>query len=161
MKKFIAIVAFIALGTIAATAQVRGVYGTIQQTTALPVSYKNAAGTTVALDTLVSADTGYIWLGQISNNLNLNINALITQVTGTVAATAILQASDNSAFTYPYTITGTTTQCASCVGASATITAAGNNKWIVPESPLQYYRVRIIKTDTGKAAYTGSAYMKW
>lgn len=136
---------------------------TIQPVTTWTFTYENPAGTTITLDTLTDADTGYVVYTGLRNTYNVSANVTIAQITGTVAGTAVLQGSDDADFTTPYNITGTATQCAGCVGASQTLTTGTNTyKWIVPSTPFRYHRIRVITTGTSTATYTSALnYYKW
>ena len=141
----------------------RGNYGTIQFYT-----YTQASIWYLYLDTLRlgsyptndtgktagSSDTLYF---QWSNNLNVNhmFDLAVTNLTGTQAGTAILQGSlDNATWN---TITGNTTYCTTCTGASATISGSGTThyKWDIPANttPFPYWQVRVIQTGTCTATY--------
>jgi len=156
MKHILFIFAFMATA-IAANAQSRGPYGTIQAVSIASATYVTPAGVTKAHDTLVNADTGYVVFPSFSNVYDMAFNVTVTPLTGTAAGTVVLQGSDNSTFTTPWAITGNVTQCASCTGASGTVTTATTTyKWIVPSSPFQYYRVRVITTGTSTATYSST-----
>lgn len=149
-------------------AQVLSSYGhtpwTIRQYTS-----RNNIGTLIAngFDTLVAAgttpDTGYVQFN-FPNAYNMNINLFVTKITGTLAGNAIFQGSYLS--TPPavnsstwQTITGNTTYCAGCIGASATLTGAGTTQytWQGQEGGgncYNYYQLRIITTNTNTATYT-------
>ena len=154
------VLSFVAQAQTASNPQ-KGLYGPQPQTTLQPQSllnpiYKTPAGTTKTLDTLVNADTGYVVYPQLTNSYNLSLNITVTQLTGTVAGTVVLEGSDNASFTTPYAITGTVTQCAGCTGASGTLSGSGTFKWLVPSMPFPYFRIRAITTGTSTATYTSS-----
>ena len=122
------------------------------------------------VDTLVNGDTGYvyIWAGQAYDQA---FHLITTTVSGTVATTSnILYGYNNggnklTAAQIPTVvataITGNTTYCAGCVGASST-TVPGASKeyiWQIPKSCgalFDNYFIRTIQTGTATATYTGT-----
>lgn len=117
-------------------------------------------------DTLVNADTGYVWF-YVNTNYDLTFDLLTTTVSGTVASTSnILYGAVGTNSTYPasadwHAVTGVTTYCADCIGASST-TVPGASKhyvWQVPHSAgaqFTQYRIQSIQTGTATATYKGS-----
>lgn len=116
-------------------------------------------------DTLVSApvsyhgyatDTGYVqfsFTSRVDKLYELTVNSL----TGTLAGTAVLQGSrDNVTW---YAITGSTTYCASCKGASATLSGSGTTKyqWSEPIGAdiYQYHQFSVILSGTCTATFSG------
>jgi hypothetical protein len=125
-------------------------------------------------DTLSNGDTGvlYIFIGQgFATNFELNT----TTVSGTVATTSnILYGYNNYGIpltasqaatiavtpTNAYALTGSTTVCAGCVGASSTTVpgAAKRYTWQIPYNGgavFDNYIIRTIQTGTCTATYTG------
>lgn len=105
-------------------------------------------------------DTGYVQF-TVNGCYNTLFDLAAKKISGTAGGTAILQGStDNSTW---YTLTGVTTYCASCSGASATVTnTAGTThyQWFLPKDATNYpfYQIRYITTDTsGKSTYTATA----
>jgi len=170
VKQILFLIAIVAISIGSVTAQTaRGNFGTIQPALKTQLSCYNAAGVakTAYRDTLVSADTGYMWTF-ISNNYNYDFDFLASAITGTVTGTAYLQGSmDSSKLTADWrTITGITTYCASCSGASASVSTSTNTHyhWQLPVNTgnqWQYYRIFFVKTDTGKARYTATYWQKY
>lgn len=168
MKKLIALIALITIG-LSVNAQVRGTYGTIATWHPAPMaiySYDTTVYTVVPagkLDTLTNTDTGAVRY-TFMNNLDVVFDFAVTKISGTLAGTALLQGSiDNATW---YTITGNTTYCASCIGASATVTNTTGTKhyqWYVPHSATvyPYYQVQVVTTGTCSASYTGSVGYKY
>ena len=165
MKKLIFLFALIATFT-SAEAQMRGNYGTIQPVTSnAGVIYKIVSGTVTpvtsgTLDTLTNTDTGYVrWT--FLGNYNLHVDYAVTKISGTVAGTSLLQCSNDGSNWL--TITGNTTYCAGCQGASATVTNTTGTKhyhWVVPASsaPAKYWQIQTITSGTMTASYTGTTY---
>jgi hypothetical protein len=158
-----ALIASIAL-SFSASAQVvpRGNYGTVQPwTPSTGGIYKQvgAVPTPVAADTLVNVDTGYVYF--TFNNLYNHLIVLhIVPVTGTGAGTSILQGSyDNTTW---YTLTGNTTYCTTCKGASATIAnAVADYTWNLPVdvgANFKFTRIRTISSGTVTETYTAIDY---
>lgn len=161
MKHLILILAIIAFG-FTANAQ-RGTYGTLT-----PVSFNTGAiygyvagvVTAKTADTLSNVDTGLVrWT--FSNSYNLLFDYTITKLTGTPAGTLLLQGSvDGSTWN---TITGSTTYCAGCIGASGTITNTAGTKhyqWVVPYDAgtnYKYWQVQAITSGTTTVTYSGTA----
>ena len=120
-------------------------------------------------DTLSNGDTGYvyIWVGQ---GFDQNFELLTTTITGTVATTSNILYGYNN-YGQPLTaaqvatvtgtaITGNTTYCAGCVGASSTTVPGSSKKytWQVPRSAgalYDNYFIRTIQTGTCTATYSG------
>lgn len=166
MKHLVFLLAFIATAVTAGAQLPRGNYGTMQPITrSTGTIYKYTAGTpTVAsTDTLTDVDTGLVrWT--FSNGYNLLFDYTVTKLTGTVAGTALLQGSQDG--TNWFTITGNTTYCAGCTGASATVTnTAGSKKyeWYVPVNAtnFKYWQVQTITSGTMTATYSGNAYYSY
>lgn len=162
MKKILLIIAI--LGFITPTyAQIpRGNYGTLQPytpSTGAIFGYVAGVITAKTIDTLSNVDTGLVrW--NFNNPYNLLFDYTVTKISGTVAGTALLQAStDNINWN---TITGNTTYCAGCIGASATVTNTAGTKhyqWFVPHdyNGYKYFQVQVISSGTMTATYAGSA----
>lgn len=159
MKKLIVFLALISLG-LSASAQ-RGIYGTYQPYLSQAGVKHNGSGTTVTVDTLKNVDTSYVrW--SFAGDYNYIFDLSITKLTGTVAGTSLLQGSLDG--TTWYTLTGNTTYCASCKGASATITdATAHYQWSLPvgSSAYPYYQIRTITSGTMTATYSGTASIKY
>lgn len=116
------------------------------------------------LDTLTNADSGYV---QFTNNSNYDFlfDLAVTKISGTVGSTAVLQGSlDNATW---FTLTGNTTYCATCQGASATITNTAGTKhyqWYIPHSSTNYPYYQIFcgaTSGTYTASYTGTLNYKY
>jgi len=166
MKKLIAIIALIAIGY-SAEAQVRGSFGTYTPFTSTTGTINKVVAGTITpvtsgrLDTLTNADTGYIRM-TLNSNYAMVFDLSMTKITGTLAGTAVLQGSTDN--TNWVTLTGITTTCSGCQGASATITdGSAHYKWAVPVGavPFQYYQMRAITTGTCTASYTGTVGYKY
>ena len=159
MKKLIVFMALVAIG-LNATAQsttARGIYGTIQPFTPAPVStYSVVLGVYIpvpAVDTFGVDTTAAKWT--FNNNYDMLVDLGITKISGTVAGSAILQGSiDGSTW---YAITGNTTYCAACIGASATITNTAGTKhyqWFVPHSATGFNQYQLIGVPSGTMSAT-------
>ena len=144
-------------GTIVPIGYVQGTQCTIVTGTVTPVSGSHP-------DTLKAPTTGIIGYGTDSgyvqfayhNKVDKTFELLVSTLTGTLAGTAVLQGSfDNATW---YTITGNTTYCASCKGASATLSGAGtsNYQWYVPDvaENYPYHQVAVYMTGTCTATYS-------
>lgn len=163
MKKILILVA-LTLSFVNSEAQSAfGGYGH-QPTLYRQTTTKNGAGTVklAGLDTLTATDTGYVQFN-MPNDYSMTIELFVTSLTGTLAGTSVLQGS--SASTMPTVtstnwdiLTGNTTYCAGCKGASATLTGSGTTryKWEIPKGQVgdQQYQVRSIVTGTCTATYT-------
>ena len=149
---------FSAGGTYLSIGYLTGQKCTIISNTVTPVSATHP-------DTLVipvtgamgyGTDTGYV----LWSNYSLTDRAYelsVTSLTGTLAGTAILQGStDGQAW---QTMTGNTTYCSACKGASATLSGSGTTtyKWFFPKGADvdQYHQVRVILSGTCTATYSG------
>jgi hypothetical protein len=140
--------------------------------TSMSTATAGGVGKTSGKDTLTNADTGflYVWVGGKAQDLAIHM--ITTTLTGTVATTSnILYGYNNHnakltaaqvATVTGTAITGNTTYCAGCVGASST-TIPGASKeyiWQVPKSQgalFDNFFVRTIQTGTCTATYTGEA----
>lgn len=165
MKQLILILAIIAT-CFNANAQ-RGTYGTLTPiSTANGTIYGYVAGviTYKTADTLTNVDTGLVrWT--FNNAYNLIFDYTVTKLSGTVGGTALLQGSnDNTTWN---TITGNTTYCAGCQGASATVTNTAGTKhyqWNIPYSAgvnYKYWQVQVITSGTMTATYSGNVYYSY
>lgn len=176
MKQLIFLLSLTCIFALNAEAQTspvnRGTYGTQSDyfgTTMHPITAQGAVGAT-----LTNGDTGfvYIWVGQ---GYAKAFDLLMTTNTGTVASTSnILYGVNNNGAPLTaaqvatvtttgitaYAITGNTTYCAGCVGASST-TVPGTAKhyvWQVPNNAGAQFDNFIIRTiQTGTATATFSA----
>jgi hypothetical protein len=164
MKKIIAILAFIAIGLGADAQTGRGIYGTIQPFTAQPVStYSVVAGIYIpvpAVDTYSVDTTAAQWT--FNNNYDMLVDLGITKISGTVAGSAVLQGSIDGVTWYA--ITGNTTYCAACIGASATITNTAGTKhyqWYVPHSSVGFNKFQLLGVPTGTMSATFAATVKY
>jgi hypothetical protein len=181
MKKIIVLIvlAVVSIGSYAQTfttktpgksgSATRGNFGTYQSFGQIPGTICAVTSNTVTpvasgkLDTLTNVDTGYVQF-TVPNNLDFTFDFTVTKISGTVAGTALLQGSlDNSTW---FTITGNTTYCASCQGASATVTNTTGTKhyqWYVPHSATNYpfYQVQVISSGTMTASYNGTLNTKY
>lgn len=163
MKKIIVLI-LLAFGLNASVkAQVRGTFGTYQATTASTASIKNAAGTVVSNDTLKGADTSSVnWT--FSTRYAVTFAVTLNTVTDSITATSYLQCSSNG--TTWQSVTGKTSSCTTCIGASKSTTDAyGSNtySWCVdPDDVGKFQYWRIITYSTANSAQrtkvTGTAY---
>ena len=159
MKKLITILAIIA--TVSANAQSRGTYGTLQPYTQLTATLFNNSLTQVTADTLKGVDTSYAYF-KFNNPYRVLFDMTLTQKADSVSGTVILQGSDDNS-TWQ-SITGITTICTTCSGASATLTkATGINHatFDVGQTVFNYWRMRVVGTRstdttvvTAKAIYS-------
>lgn len=145
----------------------RGTYGTMQGYTPLTMLCYNAAGTakTANKDTLSNVDTGYVYIDD-NANFDLTFNVLVSRITGTIDSTnCVLQAcvGTSHGLTADWrAVTGNTTYCATCIGASAAVGTPGNTKnyiWQIPHSvgsQFTHYRIRVITTGTQTSTYLGT-----
>ena len=117
-------------------------------------------------DTLVSVvgskDTGYCQFS-LPYEFNFVTDLYMKQITGTMAGTAVLMGSNTSSMPGVrdnswHILTGSTTYCAGCAGASSVLTGSGTTQyqWHIPESGCDYqnYQIRIIDTGAVTATYT-------
>lgn len=113
-------------------------------------------------DTLTNVDTGFVQF-VVNPSYNLLFDYTVTKISGTVAGTALLQGSlDNATW---FTITGNTTYCAGCQGASATVTNTAGTKhyqWFIPNTATNYpyYQIQVITSGTMTATYAATAVYK-
>lgn len=159
----------------------RGTYGTqsnFQRTPMHTMTGSNGTATAkgYGVDTLTNGDTGfvYVWVGL---GFAQSFELVTTVLTGTVATTSnILYGVNNGGkpltaaqvltatsvpSTNAYAITGNTTYCAGCVGASSTTIpgAAKKYTWQLPDNAgglFDNYVIRTIQTGTATATYTGN-----
>jgi hypothetical protein len=165
MKKIAVFLAFIAFASVS-FAQSRGTFGTIQTFTQQPVALYSVSVGVLTPITVVDTFTIDTTVGQFTfnGNYDIGVDVAITKISGTVGGTLLLQGSyDNSTW---YAITGNTTYCASCIGASATITNTAGTKhyvWDVPHSAVnfKYYQVTAIPTGTMSATFNPNVYYKY
>lgn len=129
MKKFIAIMALIAIG-----------FGAHAQTV-----WTKIPGT-VSKSKLSGVDTVYVkWTNSIPFYSTFNLKTV--QVADSFSGVATLQASYDQ-WTWQ-TITGETTLCTSCIGASKTYTLQRGttiNTWNVGLTPFPYWRIKVYST---------------
>ncbi len=155
MKKFITIL-IAAIGLLAINAEAQPL---IKTTFQYPI-VRNAAGTIITSrhDTMVNHDTTYLYFskhyayycGFVFTN---------TKVSGTVVGTAVLQGTNDSVNGPWETITGVTSLCSTCVGASLTLTDATNTKtWMTGPETFICERIRVITTDSGTSTPSGKKY---
>lgn len=177
----IMILAMFAITTVNAQNQNRGTYGTQSNFTRTHMKcMSGSTGTAVVkgygLDTLSNGDTGYtyIWVGQ---GFASGVELVTSVLTGTVATTSNIVYGINNGgapltaaqvfaatqvpSTNAYALTGNTTYCSGCVGASST-TVPGTSKkytWQFPNNAgclFDNYVIRTIQTGTCTATYTGN-----
>lgn len=150
----------------------RGPFGTVSTYTATHMNCVNAQGVAKGwnLDTLSNVDTGYAYIF-VGEGFNMAVDVIYTTVTGTVGTPNLtLYGITNggkpvSAASIPwvttttqYALTGNTTYCTGCVGASST-TAPGASKlyrWELPQNAgamFDNYVLRVIQTGTATATY--------
>ncbi len=107
-------------------------------------------------DTLTNTDTGYVQFS-MGGGYDLLFDFAVTKISGTVAGTSLLQGSiDNATW---HTLTGNTTYCAGCQGASATVTdASAHYQWYIPNNGTNYpyYQIRTITSGTMTATYSST-----
>ena len=113
-------------------------------------------------DTLSNTDTGYVQF-TLQSGYDFLFDFAVTKITGTVAGTSLLQGSiDNATW---HTLTGNTTYCADCQGASCTVTNTAGTKhyqWYIPGhvTNYPYYQIQTITSGTCTASYSGTATYK-
>lgn len=151
----------------------RGTYGTQSDYFGTAMHLTTYAGVVKTRDTLTNGDTGYmyIWVGQ---GYGKSFDMTTTTLSGTVASTSnILYGVNNNGLpltaaqvatvtttgTTAFAITGNTTYCAGCVGASSTTVpgALKHYMWQVPNNAgaqFDNYIIRTIQTGTATATYT-------
>ena len=185
MKNLIAILALVAIGysvsaqtypaqtTSKTTSATRG--GISAGGTYLSIGYTTGTPQTIVFgtvtpcsathpDTLVSpavsyggyaTDSGYSWWSNYSGT-DRTYELSITALTGTLAGSATLQGSTDGQ--HWYTLTGNTTYCGSCKGASATLSGSGTTvyKWYFPKGAMndQFTQVAVILSGTCTATYS-------
>lgn len=146
----------------------RGSYGTYQS-----IGYTAATMCTITTNTVTATtsplalphgkiDTGYAqWT--IGNNLNRTFDFLVTKTSGTVAGTLLLQGSNDNATWF--TLTGVTTYCATCQGASATVgNATTHYMFFLPANAMNFpfMQGRLITSDTsGVATFQANVYTSY
>ena len=101
-------------------------------------------------------DSGYVLFGYSERASKLYILS-VKRVSGTLAGAALLQGSyDGQTW---YTLTGNTTYCTSCIGASATLSGTGTTKysWYLPTDAdnFTYHQLFPILSGTCTATFTG------
>ncbi len=174
MKRLIFLLAIACMFGLTAGAQTapvnRGVYGTQSNYFSTQMHTTTPAGTTknTNKDTLVNADSGftYVWIGQ---GYDLSFEMTRTILTGAATTESdILYGYNNGgapltaaqvATVTGYAITGNTTYCAGCIGASYTSTVTGTTKriWQVPKSAgalFDNFFIRTIQTGTVTGTYS-------
>lgn len=167
MKKIVLFI-LIAFG-LNASAQTRGVYGSLQPYTIQSASLYNNLLVAKAADTLKGVDTVYAYFS-FATPLRLQFNLQTVQKADSFSGTAILQtwAGSNSGWVtrtgYWESVTGQTALCTTCVGASKTFTiATGANRatWDVGNSqPSTFgnWRIRVVGSrSTDTTAITATA----
>ena len=118
------------------------------------VTRYNNAGTPVSRDTITNAETGSIG-HKVTYSYDLTFNYTITRLGGTLAGSSILKGTTDTANGPWHTVVGDTSQCATCVGAKATLTNAASNQftWRVKASPFVYWRIYTTTTGTVTATH--------
>jgi hypothetical protein len=119
-----------------------------------------------ALDTLSSpvstitgygTDSGYVFWS-LSSRSSRTYDLTVKQLSGTLAGAAILQGSRDGVNWY--TLTGNTTYCTGCTGASATLSGSGTThyEWFIPldGDGFLYHQVRIILSGTCTATFSAA-----
>ena len=180
MKKIISILAILACfganaqvfppqPTPAAGSVTRGGYGTYTSigyaSSGILSTIVSGTVTPVSTDTLKSpainstgnnTDTGYISFS-CSSIENKTFDVWFQVLSGTLSGAAVLQGSIDGLIWN--TITGSTTYCSGCIGASATVTGAGTThyQWYVPTTAenYKYHQVRAILSGTCTATFGG------
>ena len=165
MKNIIIFLVLVTIGTGAFAQNKRGIYGTNTQFTALPATMTNRSGTAnpSGSDTLRGVDTAYAYW-HMGNTYFTNFDLSITPYSyDSTTGAAILQGSNDNV--HWQSITGSSTLCTTCIGASATITnAKGNNHyiWEVSQIPFSYWRSRLVGSrSTDTTVVTASAYISY
>lgn len=147
----------------------RGTYGTYVGIGYVPANNCTIVTGTVTpvasghADTLFSPATGIVGYGTDTGYAQLvyrskvdkTFDFTVTAISGTLAGTAILQGSyDNTVW---YTLTGNTTYCTTCKGASATLSGSGTTdyQWYIPDNAenYPYHQVRAILSGTCTATF--------
>lgn len=109
----------------------------------------------VANITGYGTDSGYTLFNYASRAAKL-YTLSVNRISGTLAGTAILQGSyDGKQW---YTLTGNTTYCTACVGASATLTGTGTTKysWFLPIDADNFTSHQILPILSGTCTATFS-----
>ncbi len=169
MKQIIALIAIALSLTINATGQgiTRTAAGSPYASTHMHNMTAQGVVRNYGKDTLVNGDTGYTYIF-VGQGFNMSFDLLTTTVSGTVASTSnILYGVNNNGLPLTpaqvltadiHAITGNTTYCATCIGASST-TVPGASKhyvWQVPTNAgalFDNYIIRTIQTGTATATY--------
>ena len=166
MKKILIIAAlFLTCGTSFAQNVVGG-YGhqpTLQRsTTSMNPEGVLRSQSTYTMTATAASDTVYTqW--QNPNSYYQVADLFMTTQSGTLAGTGVMYGSNASTMPVPTSktwqaLTGVTTYCSGCVGASATITGASTTQytWHMPEigSDYQFYQIRAIVTPTCSATFS-------
>lgn len=135
---------------------------TIVTGTVTPVSRPDTLKSPVVVTTGYGTDSGYSQV-QMNSRLATMFDFSVTRLTGTLAGAAVLQGSiDNATW---YTLTGNTATCASCIGASATLSGTGTTHytWMLApdDQTFPYYQVRAITSGTCTATFALKAGYKY
>ena len=149
MKKIAILLACIAITGITFAQVGRGTYGTVQ-----PISVqqgtaynRSLVARTTGFDTLRGVDTAYVYFN-FSKLYKLTFDLKTTQKADSFSGAAILQAADaNGSW---QSITGLTSLCTTCVGASKTFTLQTGTVYTLWDLGLMEsfsnYRLRIVGT---------------
>jgi hypothetical protein len=147
-------------GTYSAIGYTTGQICTIASGTVTPMPSSRAADTLkspVVNATGYGTDTGYVQFSYSSKTDKL-YDLKVTVISGTLAGTAVLQGSTDGVNWY--TLTGITTYCSGCVGASASLSGAGTSdyQWsfIAGSDIYPYHQIRAITSGTCTATFTAS-----
>lgn len=167
MKKRIAIIALLLLVVTAAIAYVN-TSSVMRKATPQGVRYTQAQST--AADTLTGAgarnrDTGYVWVWSPDNKKTKTIDVYVTQLSGSITATSMkLQGAVDTTGGFLSCewrdLTGVTSLCADCIGASSTTVpgASKHYKWIMLPNTNNFSALRVVGDHTGTftATYLGT-----
>lgn len=130
---------------------------TIVSGTVTPTTRPDTLKSPVVVTTGYGTDTGYIQFS-CSSVMNKTFELQMTVLTGTLAGAAVLLGSKDGQIWNA--ITGNTTYCAGCIGASASLSGAGTTayQWYVPATAenYPYHQIRVITSGTCTATFTGT-----
>lgn len=133
-----------------------------RQTTSMNPEGVLRSQATYTMTATAASDTVYTqW--QNPNSYYQVIDLFMTTQSGTLAGTGVMYGSNASNMPLPTSktwqaLTGVTTYCSGCTGASATLTGAATTQytWHMPEggSDYQFYQIRAIVTPTCSATFS-------
>ena len=123
--------------------------------------------TLASVDTLTNTDSSFAqW--NMPNDYTMQVDVWVTRISGTVAGAAYLQglslpATSQSVTSTPSpadaawrSLTGNTTYCSGCVGASATITGSGTTHYtfIIPKGMIGFNNYQLLLASSGTCTFT-------